>query len=321
MNSRILEDKYEIIKEIKKGGFGIVYYGIDRNLSKPIAIKEIAPNLLGFPKYMDMFQDEALKIAKLSHPNIVHIYDLIKTADGRHYIIMEYIDGIDLEKVIRRTRKLGRKIPPHLAVYIVSEICIALDYAYHRRDAVSSKSLNLVHQDISPSNIMISRSGNVKLIDFGIALIPREFMRAMSGQKVVGKIHYMAPEQLTQGNHPEHRSDLFSLGLVLYECLIGRRVFSNREELVAAAKSGEWIREPLEEKGLPPILEKILHTAIEADLSKRYQSAMDLYQEAMQYLVSCHISGDLMEQLADYIKELFLGGRLTTNNEYIQRSF
>ncbi|RMD63713.1 protein kinase, partial [Candidatus Parcubacteria bacterium] len=151
----ILDDKYEIVYEIKKGGFGIVYYGLDRRLNRPVAIKEIAPNLLDDPKYLDMFQEEALNIAKLSHNNIVHIYELKKTADGNLYIIMEYIDGTDLEKIIRRLRRQRRLIPPHLAVHIVAETCMALDYAHQRRDAFTNKPLNLVHQDISPSNIMI----------------------------------------------------------------------------------------------------------------------------------------------------------------------
>ena len=107
-----------------------------------------------------------------------------------------------------------------LAVYIVSEICTALDYAHQRRDAFTNKPLNLVHQDISPSNIMISRYGNVKLIDFGIAAV-RRHQKEKKDNKLRGKIPYMAPEQLIMGNHPDHRSDIFSLGLVLYESISG----------------------------------------------------------------------------------------------------
>ena len=100
-NTRLLDNKYEIIREIKQGGFGIVYSGIDRKLNKRVAIKEIAPSLVEDPKYLDMFQEEAINIAKLNHTNIVHVYELTKATDGRLYIIMEYIDGTDLEKVVR----------------------------------------------------------------------------------------------------------------------------------------------------------------------------------------------------------------------------
>ena len=234
--NRSLDEKYEIIREIKKGGFGIVYYGRDKKLNKPVAIKEIAPNLLDDAKYLDMFQEEALNIAKLSHNNIVHIYELKKSQDDHLFIIMEYIDGIDLEKVIRYCQKLDKKIPHHLAVFIVAEICMALDYAHQRRDAFTNKPLNLVHQDVSPSNIMISRFGGVKLIDFGIATV-RRHRKDRKDNKLRGKIPYMAPEQLIMGNHADHRSDLFSLGLVLYELLTSDRLFATQEEIIAAGKN------------------------------------------------------------------------------------
>ncbi|HEX9653581.1 MAG TPA: protein kinase, partial [bacterium] len=125
LSRKILDDKYEIIHEIKQGGFGIVYYGVDNKLSKPVATKEIAPTLLEDPKYLDMFEEEALNIAKLNHNNIVHIYELKKTTDGRLYIIMEYIDGKDLEKVLRVIRKKNLTFPAAIAVYIIAEVCMA----------------------------------------------------------------------------------------------------------------------------------------------------------------------------------------------------
>ncbi|MFQ5770917.1 MAG: serine/threonine protein kinase, partial [bacterium] len=303
-NKQILDGKYEIIHEIKKGGFGIVYYGIDNHLNKPVAIKEIAPSLLEEPKYLDMFQEEALNIAKLSHNNIVHIYELKKSADGRLFIIMEYIDGIDLEKVTRIVKKTTKRIPTHLAIYIVAEICMALDYAHHRRDAFTNKALNLVHQDISPSNIMISRFGGVKLIDFGIASVKRHQTKEKRDHKLRGKIPYMSPEQLIMGNHPDHRSDLYSLGLVLYEILVGERLFNSQEEVIAAAKNPKWFKKAIRGKKLPFPLEKILSKALEIDISKRYQNANHMYIDLLQYLISCNETGELMDSLADYINVL-----------------
>ncbi len=302
--ARMLDDKYEIIREIKKGGFGIVYYGLDKKLNKPVAIKEIAPNLLDDPKYIDMFQEEALNIAKLSHNNIVHIYELKKTTDRHLYIIMEFIDGTDMEKVIRHCRKHHKLIPHHLAVYVVSEICQALEYAHQRRDAFTNKPLNLVHQDISPSNIMISRFGAVKLIDFGIASVRRHH-KDKKDSKLRGKIPYMAPEQLIMGNHPDHRSDLFSLGLVLFESITGERLFTTQEEVISAGKNPKWFKKALKGKKIPTPLVKILLRALEIDLSKRYQSANHMYIDLLQYLISCNETGELMDDLASFLSDQF----------------
>ncbi|NIR52497.1 protein kinase [candidate division KSB1 bacterium] len=309
-----LRGKYEIVQEIKKGGFGIVYHGIDTQLDKPVAIKEIAPTLLEDPKYLEMFQEEALNIAKLSHNNIVHIYEFFKSPDGRLYIVMEYIDGKDLEKIIRVSRRLGRRIPQHLAVHLMAEVCMALDYAHHRRDVFTNKPLNLVHQDISPSNIMISRFGGVKLIDFGIASVKRHQTKERKRQKLRGKVPYMAPEQLILGYHPDHRSDLFSLGLVLYEALTTTRLFKSQEEVIAAGKNHKWMKKAIKNSKLPAPLEKIMLKALAVDISERYQSANHMYIDLLQYLISCNETGELMDQLADYVQRFFSNTQPTTPN-------
>lgn len=315
ITGKILENKYEILHEIKKGGFGIVYYGVDRNLNKPVAVKEIAPNLLDDPKYLDMFQEEALNIAKLSHNNIVHIYELRKTANGHLFIVMEYIDGIDLEKIIRKARKAKIAFPPALAVYIMAEICMALDYAHQRRDAFTNKPLNLVHQDVSPSNVMISRQGDVKLIDFGIASV-RRHRKSQKDTKLRGKIPYMAPEQLLMGNHPDHRSDLFSLGLVFYEALTAERLFNSQDEVIAAGKNPKMLRKMIRSKKLPSDLSKIILNALEVDLSKRYQSANHMYIDLLQYLISTNETGELMDKLGEFVSNNFMQNKTPVSNPY-----
>ncbi len=301
--ARALDDKYKIVREIKKGGFGIVYSGIDTKLNKPVAIKEIAPNLLDDPKYLDMFQDEALNIAKLNHNNIVHIYELKKTADGHLYIIMEYIDGIDLEKIIRYNKRMQRRMPPHLAVHVMAEVCQALDYAHQRRDSFTNKPLNLVHQDISPSNIMVSHFGGVKLIDFGIASVKRHH-KDKKDNKLRGKIPYMAPEQLKVRGKPDHRSDLFSLGLVMLESLTGMRLFNSQEEIIAAGRNPKWFRKALKGKHLTTPLVKVLLRALNPDLDKRYQSANYMYIDLLQYLISSNEAGELMDELSLYVSQV-----------------
>ncbi len=305
LGRRILANKYEILREIKKGGFGIVYYGIDNQLNKPVAIKEIAPSLLEDPKCLEMFHEEALNVAKLSHNNIVHIYEFSKSSDGRLYIIMEYIDGKDLEKIIRVARRNNRLIPPHLTAYLIAEICSALDYAHQRRDAFTNRPLNLVHQDISPSNIMVSRYGGVKLIDFGIAAVKRHQTKGKRDRKLRGKIPYMSPEQLLIGNQPDHRSDLFSLGLVMYEALCGARLFNAQEDIITAGKNPKWVKKMIKARRLPTPLEKILLKALEVDIARRYQTANHMYLDLLQYLISCNKTGELMDELAAFVNQLF----------------
>ncbi len=300
--TRALDDKYQILREIKKGGFGIVYYGLDKKLNKPVAIKEIAPNLLDDPKYLDMFEEEALNIAKLSHNNIVHIYELKKTARDHLYIIMEYIDGTDLEKIIRQNKKNNTRIPAHMAVHIVAEICMALDYAHQRRDSFTNKPLNLVHQDISPSNIMISCYGGVKLIDFGIASVRRHH-KDKKDDKLRGKIPYMAPEQLLGSKEADPRSDLFSLGLVLLEALTGDRLFQSQEELITQGRNAKFFKKALKGKKITTPLVRILLKALDPDIEKRYQSANHMYIDLLQYLISCNETGELMDDLADYVTQ------------------
>jgi serine/threonine protein kinase len=181
---------------------------------------------------------------------------------------------------------------------------MALDYAHQRRDAFTNKPLNLVHQDISPSNIMISRYGGVKLIDFGIASV-RRHQSQRKDNKLRGKIPYMAPEQLLMGNHPDQRSDLFSLGLVLYEALTAERLFSAQEEVIAAGKNPKLFRKTIKSKRLPGALAKIILKALEIDISRRYQTANHMYIDLLQYLISCNETGELMDQLADFMGQLF----------------
>ncbi len=220
---RLIQNKYEIVSKIKQGGFGIVYKGYDHVFEKPVAIKAIEPSLLREAKYIDLFLEEAKNAGKLSHNNIVHIYNLVRDENGQFFIIMEYVDGVDLGKVLRICRKKNILIPQELSIFIVKEICKALEYAHNKRDLMTDKPLRLDHQDISPSNIMTSLSGHVKLIDFGLAKI-RSSSNNSDEMVLSGKLPYMAPEQVNSGSI-DRRSDIFSLGTVFYEMLTGTRLF------------------------------------------------------------------------------------------------
>lgn len=305
--SKILSGKYQIISEIKKGGFGIVYYGFDKNLGKAIAIKEIVPELLEEAKYIDMFQAEARNAAKLNHHNIVHIFDLLKTPDGRFYIIMEYIDGVDLSKIIKKSLRMKEELSVNLATYIIGEVCKALEYAHNRKDALSGEPLNLIHQDISPSNVMVSMKGDVKLIDFGIARIRHEKKSESKKTQITGKVPYMSPEQLNGEYFIDGRSDIFSLGIVFYELLAKKRLFSSSsdEEIISTIRSGKYNLDLLKEKNIPEALQHIISRALQHDVSQRYQSANQMYLDLAQYLMVASKTIELSEELGGFVKALF----------------
>jgi len=303
--SKVLGGKYQIITEIKKGGFGIVYYGFDKNLGKAVAIKEIAPELLEEAKYIDMFQAEARNAAKLNHHNIVHIFDLLKTPDGHFYIVMEYVDGVDLYKIIKRSKELNKKLSVNLATYITGEVCKALEYAHNRKDMISGEPLNLIHQDISPSNIMVSMKGDVKVIDFGIARVRNE----CDSQNVVvtGKIPYMSPEQLNGGYFIDGRSDIYSLAVVFYELITGIRLFQGKSD----AEIIEQIRHPkvdlhrFQAIQVPEAIQHVVSRALQHDVAQRYQSANQMYLDLAQYLMVSSKTIELSDELGALVKELF----------------
>lgn len=302
----IIEDKYEVISKIKQGGFGIVYYGFDRKFEKPVAIKAIEPTLLQEAKYIDMFLKEAKNAAKLNHNNIVHIYDLIKTDDGQFYIIMEYIDGVDLGYLLKKCKAKGLKVPLELGIYIIKEICKALEYAHNKIDLITNEPLHLVHQDVSPSNIMISVNGNVKLIDFGIAKIKFYQNGDQRNLVLAGKLPYMSPEQLN-GSTIDKRSDLFSLGSVLYEVLTGNRLFQfdDNEKTFNAVKKGHFNGNLLNQQEIPEPMKKILIKALQKETTDRYQGANRIYIDLVEFLMTLSQSVELSKELGEFVKNLF----------------
>lgn len=308
--TRVIDDKYEISREIKRGGFGIIYEGIDLLFGKPVAIKTVEPALLNEAKYIDMFQAEALSVARLNHHNIVHIYDIKRGEDGQFYIIMEYIDGPDLADLLRRSRKSAATLPPHLKVYIIAETCAGLDYAHNRRDSETNKPLNVVHQDISPSNIMLTRSGEVKIIDFGMANFRRQRTHKKNEVSVQGKISYLAPEQLNGVSAIDRRADIFALGLVLYEVVTGERLFNAKaaEENLELLRSGKWNFKRLDELDVPGKLKEIIKKSVSHSVDKRYPSANHMYMDLMHHLILTAPAADFMDELSVYLQKVYPEG-------------
>ena len=303
---KVIDDKYELLREIKRGGFGVVYYGRDRLFGKPVAIKALPPELLGEARYIDLFQAEALHIARLSHHNIVRLYDIKRTADGQFYLIMEYIDGEDLGKTLATCQKLGRLIPRHLALHIVTEACSGLEYAHSRRDPETHASLNIVHQDISPSNIMLTRGGEVKLIDFGMAGIRHRRVESEHEVVIKGKLGYLAPEQVDGSGAIDRRTDIFALGIVLFELLTGERFLKteNPGEAVEVLRTGRWSLAALEDLAVPEALATAAMKAMQRDPAKRFQSMNQFFLDLMNYQARTNASDDFAAELEEFLADL-----------------
>ena len=223
--------QYEILEKIASGGMADAFKarrsGVE-GFQKIVAIKKILPHLADNEQFIAMFADEAKLAAQLSHPNIIHIFDLGKIEAGGYFIAMEHVDGRDLRGILQTAREVATPIPVPLAIYIASKIASALDYAHRRRDA-DGRELGIVHRDVSPQNILISYEGDIKLCDFGIAKAASKASTTQSGA-LKGKVQYMSPEQ-AWGRPIDRRSDLFSLGSVLFEMLTGEPLFRGDNDL------------------------------------------------------------------------------------------
>lgn len=304
---KILDGKYEVLEEIKRGGLGVVSFGRDLLFDKPIAIKAIPPDLLGEARYADLFQAEALAIARLNHHNIIRIYDLKRGPGGQFYIIMEYIDGVDLRQFLQAYRREHSGLPAPLCAYIIAEVCAGLDYVHTRRDPDTHQPLHLVHQDLSPGNIMINRLGEVKIIDFGLADARRMQWQKHGKNEVLiqGKLGYLAPEQI-EGGRIDHRADVFSLGLVFYELLTGHRLFSQTkaEKLIEKLRSGSWDLSALSRAVVPDALVKIVARALQKDPAQRHASANHMYLELMAYLSAHGPASDYAVELGVQVQKI-----------------
>jgi TonB family protein len=272
--------QYTLEEHIATGGMAEVYkarmIGME-GFRKTVAIKRILPHLTDNDEFVNMFIDEAKLAAQLNHNNIIHIYELGKI-DRSHYIAMEYIEGRDLRSILQECRERQVMMPVPLTLYIGTLLASALDYA-HRKQDFDDRDLGLVHRDVSPQNVLISDEGVVKLCDFGIAKAASKASHTRAGA-LKGKLQYMSPEQ-AWGKDIDHRSDIFSLGLVLFEMLTGEKLFSGDSEMSIL----EQVRNPKVEgpsRYNPDVtseIEQIVLRALETDCEKRYQYAQELQRD------------------------------------------
>ena len=281
MIGRILAGRYEIQSKLGSGGMAKVYKARCTWLDREVTVKVLRDELVNDEEFVRRFKQEAQAVAKLSHPNIVSVYDVGQEDDGLYYIVMEYINGPTLKELIKQK---GR-IAPEKAIDITIQICSALEHAHEN---------NIIHRDIKPHNILITARGKVKVTDFGIA-------RAAAGStvthpgKIMGSVHYLSPEQ-ARGEVVGASSDLYSAGAVLYEMLTGRVPFEGESPISVALKH---LQEPIVsprklEPSIPEPVEQVILRALNKDPLKRYISAREMI-EALQAAVR----GEIMEYIPD----------------------
>ncbi len=303
--------QYLLQEHIATGGMAEVYkarmMGME-GFQKTVAIKRILSHLTDNDEFVTMFIDEAKLAAQLNHNNIIHIYDLGKI-DRSHYIAMEYIEGRDLRSILQQTRDRGLVMPVALSLYITTLLASALDYAHKKRD-FENRDLGLVHRDVSPQNVLISNEGSIKLCDFGIAKAASKASHTRAGA-LKGKLQYMSPEQ-AWGKDIDQRSDIFSLGLVLYEMLTSEKVFTGDSELSILEQVRNPRVDPPSERN-PQVtteIDRIVAKALDSDREKRYQAARDLQRDLEKVMRKAGWSLDTAA-VATFLHELSSGAEIS----------
>jgi serine/threonine protein kinase len=295
-------DRYVVLEYLAEGGMGAIYLGKRMGaggFEKQVVLKQLLPEFTRQPEFIELFLREARLSATLDHANIIHTIDLV-TAGEDYFIVMEFLDGADLRTLLRRAKRRRRKVNAAAGIYVARELLSALAYA-HNKLGPDGMPLRLIHRDISPSNILVSGSGEVKLTDFGIA---KASTHNSMFYRVKGKVGYMSPEQ-AHSDPLDARSDLYSLAVCLYEMITGERLFLN----VGITTSAEQMYSqpvPLvshKVSGLPPELDKVMLKALSRDPDHRYQTAGE-FQEAL--LRCAHRHGLMMSapELAEHLREV-----------------
>jgi eukaryotic-like serine/threonine-protein kinase len=281
------QQKYVPVKKLDAGGMAEVFIadavGV-HGIAKRVAIKRVLPGLAANAKFVAMFLDEARVAMNLSHANIVQTFD-VGEEDGSYFIVMEFVDGTSLKNLIEHRRERDKLIPMGAAITIVIEACKGLSYAHNAVD-IRNKPLDIVHRDISPPNLLLSLRGEVKVTDFGLAKAASQLETTDPGV-VKGKFSYLSPEVI-QGLPVDHRTDLFALGIILWEMLTGKRLFygENEYQTVQLVEQCHIPSISLLNPAVPQVLDDIVFKALTKDRELRYQQGDEFADALTSFLFS-----------------------------------
>ena len=279
--------KYTLLRKLAKGGMAELFLAIQRSVAgfeKLIVIKRILPEMNQDRAFIEMLLHEARIAATLSHPNIVQIFD-VGEVNGVYFIAMEHVHGEDLRSMVRQMKRRNvLEFPMEHALAITLGMCAGLSYAHDRRE-LDGTELNIVHRDISPQNVVVTFSGDVKIVDFGIAKSDSKTGESTKSGKLKGKVPYMSPEQ-ARGEPVDSRSDIFSTGVMLFELTTGKRLFKSASEYETLKMicEEEYPRPSRVRPGYPPELERIVMKSLLKDREERYQSAREMQSDLESFI-------------------------------------
>jgi serine/threonine-protein kinase len=325
--------KYTLLRKLAVGGMAELFLAIQRSVAgfeKLIVIKRILPSMNQDRAFIDMFLHEARVAATLSHPNIVQIFD-VGQVDTTYFIAMEHVHGEDLRSIVRQMKKKGvNDFPLEHAISIVLGTCGGLAYAHEKRD-IDGSALNIVHRDISPQNVVVTFSGDVKIVDFGIAKSDTKLYAETKSGRLKGKVPYMSPEQ-ARGEVVDWRSDIFATGVMLFELTTGKRLFKGAGdyETLKLICDREYPTPSQVRPDYPPELEAIVMRALQKDRDKRYQSAREMQQALEDFarkeripvstIALNHFMQSLFEEKLAAQKEALLQGKQLADIIELQRT-
>ncbi len=297
--------RYRIQEKLDVGGMAEIYLANAHSvggIEKQVAIKRVLPNLVQNKRFVAMFLDEARVSMKLTHANIVQVFD-VGRADGTYFIVMEYVDGHNLRQLLQRIVETSYDLPIHYAAYIIMEVCKGLAHAHDQLDP-QGESLGIVHRDVSPPNVLLSKAGEVKITDFGLAKAVTQLEITDPGI-VKGKYSYLSPEA-ADGKEVDHRADLFAVGILLWETLCKRRLFQGKTDLetVELIRQAEIPSIRVFNPNVTVELEEIVNKALARDKKQRWHSARDLGDALADFLFSNHLKVTNYD-LAEMLTEIF----------------
>jgi serine/threonine protein kinase len=298
--------RYHVLDRIAFGGMAEIYRAktFDQDgHAHLVAVKRVLAHLAEDDDFIQMLVDEAKIASLIRHPNIAHVYEFAR-AHGEYFIAMEFVDGKDLRSILEKCRAASQPVPSQHAAWIASEIALALHEAHTITDG-QGRALKLVHRDVSPSNVLCAYAGEVKLCDFGIAKATLSRVHTRTGV-IKGKVKYMSPEQ-AMGRKLDHRSDIFSLGAVLYEMLTKLPPFTaaNEMELLIKVRDARYTPVHELEPDVPAPLEAIMDRALTRSRSARFQSAEEMAIELKAFLAD-YAPGYTRSHLGRYLRKMFV---------------